>query len=374
MHKSENSKKPVERELPHFESSLFFSMMFENAEFTAILVMDPGGIILDANYGFKRCFGYSKESLVGRNFSVLFIEEDIEKHLPEKELKEVMTTGSSNDENYLRQADGSSTWVHGESIYAKDTNGYEFIVKVIQDINEEKILEQELKKINEEQERVIIDRENFIYTASHDLQSPINNIEGLVKAMRESPAQDSDILLSMMEKSISRFKNKITELSAIGKELEEAKKDPEDVKFEEVFKEVLLDLEQEINSSEGDIISDFSKAPIVRISKNNLKSILQNLISNAVKYRSPDRKLQVVVDTRLINGDYAVLSVRDNGIGIKEEDKDKVFRMYQRLHNDSKGTGVGMAIVKRVVDNAGGKIELNSKVGEGSAFDIYLPL
>src|SRR5690606_23427246 len=162
-----------------------------------------------------------KDALVGKYFGVLFIDEDIKKQLPEKELKEVMSTGASNDENYLRQADGSSTWVHGESIYAKDTNGQEFIVKVIQDINEEKILEQELKKINEEQERVIIDRENFIYTASHDLQSPINNIEGLVKAMRESPAQDSDLLLSMMEKSISRFKNKITELSAIGKELEE---------------------------------------------------------------------------------------------------------------------------------------------------------
>ena len=204
MQNSESSKKPIERELPHFESSLFFNMMFENAEFTGILVMDRKGIILDVNYGFKKCFGYSKESLVGKYFSVLFIEEDIQKRLPEKELKEVMSTGSSNDENYLTKADGSSTWVHGESIYAKDANGREFIVKVVQDINEEKILEQELKKINEEQERVIIDRENFIYTASHDLQSPINNIEGLVRALKESPAQDSDLLLSMMEKSISR--------------------------------------------------------------------------------------------------------------------------------------------------------------------------
>jgi len=374
MHKSESSKKTIEKELPHFESSLFFKMMFENAEYTAILVMDPTGHILDANDGVKKCFGYSKKSLIGKHFSILFIEEDIKKNLPEKELKEVMTTGSSDDDNYLKQADGSSTWVHGESIYAKDTSGQEFIVKVIQDINQEKILEQELKRINEEQERIIIDRENFIYTASHDLQSPINNIEGLVKALKESPAQDSDLLFSMIEKSISRFKNKIQELSAIGREREEAKKDPEDVEIENVLNEVLLDLEQEIKASEGNISCHFSQTPKVKISKNNLKSILQNLISNAVKYRSPHRKLLVHVETKPIKEEYVLLSVQDNGIGIKEEDKDKVFRMYQRLNNDSKGTGVGMAIVKRIVDNAGGKIELKSKVEEGSTFEIYFPL
>src|SRR5690606_33431645 len=100
----------------------------------------------------------------------------------------------------------------------------------------------------------------------------------------------------------------------------------------------------------------------------------QNLISNAVKYRSPHRKLLIHVETKPIKEEYVLLSVQDNGIGIKEEDKDKVFRMYQRLNNDSKGTGVGMAIVKRIVDNAGGKIELKSKVEEGSTFEIYFPL
>src|SRR5690606_8624313 len=83
---------------PVFNSSLFFKMMFENAEYTAILVMDPTGYILDANYGFKKSFGYSKEMLVGQNLSMLFIEEDLEKQLPEKELKGVMERGSHRSE------------------------------------------------------------------------------------------------------------------------------------------------------------------------------------------------------------------------------------------------------------------------------------
>src|SRR5690554_730853 len=358
---------------PIFDSSLFFKMMFENAEFTSILIMNPQGLILDVNFGFQKCFGYSKESLVGQNFSVLFIDEDLEKNLPERELVGTMEKGSDNDENFLKQADGTPTWVHGESIYAQDDKGGEFIMKVVQDINEEKVLGHELKQINEEQERIINDRENFIYTASHDLQSPINNIEGLVIALKENHGDNPGVLLTMIEKSIERFRDKIRELSDIGKEQEEARKSDQ-VAFQDIFEEVLLDLEMEISGSGGEMVADFSEVPHIRFPKRNLKSIVQNLISNTVKYRSSDRQLKVKVLTKRVGDGYVLLSVSDNAIGIREEDKKRVFQMYERLHHDNKGTGVGMAIVKRIVDNAGGYIELESVVGEGSTFHIYLPV
>ncbi|MEX2594918.1 MAG: PAS domain-containing sensor histidine kinase [Anditalea sp.] len=363
-----------EKYLSPFDSSLFIKMMFENAEATSILIMDPNGIILDSNKGFQKTFGYSRESLLGKNFSMLFIKEDRMKNLPERELKKVMDTGSANDDNYLLQEDGSHIWVHGESIYAKNEKGQEFVVKVIQEINKEKQLEQELKKKNEEQERIINDRDIFIYTASHDLQSPINNIEGLVNALKEKnrdPAE-SNILLAMIEKSINRFRNKINELSEIGKEQEKLTIGTEKLHFKDMLKEVLLDLEEEIKNSPTEIISDFSKATTIDFSKKNLKSILQNLVSNSVKFKSPDRKAKVIVETERIKGGYILLKVQDNGLGIKEEDKDKVFRMYEQLHH-KKGTGVGMAIVRRIVYNAGGKIELESQIEEGSTFKIYLP-
>src|SRR5690554_7176032 len=251
---------------PVFNSSLFFKMMFENAEFTGIIIMTPQGTILDVNYGMEKCFGYTKESLVGKDFSVLFIEEDLKKNLPERELVGTMEKGSFNDENFLKTASGAATWVHGESIYAKDEEGREYVVKVIQDINEEKILGQELKLINEEQERIINDRENFIYTASHDLQSPINNIEGLVIALKEKKGDDPEILLAMIDNSIKRFRNKIRELSDIGKAQEEARRS-EEVAFQHVFEEVLLDLEMEIADSQGEIVSDFSAAPQTQFPK-----------------------------------------------------------------------------------------------------------
>lgn len=366
---SENNK------VPPVDSSLFFKMMFQTAQHTSVLVMKTNGDILDANYGLLKSFGYPRESLIGNNFSMLFIEEDVKSNLPGREIMEVMQTGSCNDDNFLLQYDGTPTWVHGESIYAKNESGNEFIVKVIQDINKEKLLQKELLLINENQERIINDRDTFIYTASHDLQAPMNNIEGLVKALKgKTDPEESKILMGMIDKSIQRFRKKIQELSELGKVQEEAKNNLDTIEIQTILQEVILDLEEEIRSSEGNIQVDFSKAPIIAFSPRNLKSIIQNLISNSLKYQSPERSLLVYVETKLVNNEYILLSVEDNGIGIREEDKEKVFRMYQRLHNDSKGTGVGMAIVKRIVDNAGGKIELESNLGEGSTFKIYFPL
>jgi PAS domain S-box-containing protein len=358
---------------PIFNSSLFFKMMFQNAEYTAILVMDPTGYILDANYGFKKCFGYSKEMLIGENFSMLFIEEDLKKQLPKKELKGVMEKGSHNDDNYLKRADGTPTWVHGESVYIKDEKEQEFVLKIVQDINEEKVLENELKRINEEQGRVILDREMFVYTASHDLQAPINNIEGLVREIKENKGEDPSLFLAMMEKSIVRFRDKIRELSDIGREQEKARSRTGEVDLWQVYDDVLLDLEDEIEDSGAVITADFSQAPKVIIIPRNLRSILQNFLSNAIRYRDSHRKPKIELASSKTDT-HVLLSVSDNGIGIAEADKDIVFEMYGRLHHDSNGTGVGMAIVKRMVDNMGGRIELESKVGEGSTFRVYFPI
>lgn len=135
------------------KSPYVFKRIFENSKSTCILVLDLAGNIQDINIGFQKSFGYSPESLIGRNFIILFTEEDIGKGLPEKELKEVLETGSANDNNYLVHEDGSHIWVNGESIYMKDESGWEYIVKIIHNLQETKILEQKLKEINHEQKK-----------------------------------------------------------------------------------------------------------------------------------------------------------------------------------------------------------------------------
>ena len=135
--------------------------------------------------------------------------------------------------------------------------------------------------------------------------------------------------------------------------------------------EVKLTIKDLIARYKAEIADDFTAAPTVSFSRKNLRSILYNLVSNAIKYSSPDRKPQVAISTRRENG-FFLLQVTDNGLGIPEKDQDKLFQMFKRLHTHVEGTGVGMAIVKRIIENNGGRIELQSQSGLGSTFTAYL--
>ena len=353
------------------ETSILFRKLFHNAEKTSMLVLDLKGNILDVNNGFLKTFGYSRNFLIGRNFSLLFTEEDKLKQLPENELDEAINTGSANDENYIINGDGLPRWVHGESILIEES-GTQYIIKIVHDTHTQKLLERELEVKNKEQEKTIRDRNLVIHTSSHDLKAPLANITGLVNSIKESHdrPKDLELIIKMLDHSVERLKSKLDELAVFAKGQEEIT----EVEFKKELNEVLLDLKEEIKGSEAEIISDFSKAPSINFSRKNLKSILQNLISNSVKFRSPYRKPKVVVNTEKTEDGYVVLRVWDNGLGIKEEDLDKIFNIYYRLNSGIPGTGVGMAIVKRMVGNAGGKIELESIFGEGSTFRIFLPV
>jgi signal transduction histidine kinase len=109
----------------------------------------------------------------------------------------------------------------------------------------------------------------------------------------------------------------------------------------------------------------------VVFSRKNLKSLLYNLLSNAVKYRSPDRTPLVRI-TCSTEQDYLVLTVEDNGLGFDMRQQDKLFALFKRLHNHVEGTGIGLYIVKKMLDNAGGRIEVESREGVGSTFRVYL--
>src|SRR5690606_22704001 len=204
-------------------------------------------------------------------------------------------------------------------------------------------------------------------------RSPLNNLDALVQNVEES-YNDPELmeqLIPLLKDSIARLKDKIDELSIIGRRREE-QSGKSAVALQSVYDEVLKDLELEIASSGAEISADFARLSHIRFSKKNVRSLLQNFISNALKYRHPDRQPIIHVYTEPVGKGTICLTISDNGLGIKEEEKEKIFEMYTRLHTQVEGTGVGLGIVKKIVDNNGGRIEVESQPDVGSTFKIYL--
>lgn len=244
-----------------------------------------------------------------------------------------------------------------------------------QEINQE--LEQRVAERTRELTRVNKDLDNFVYTASHDLKAPINNIEGLIIALNEVLQSDDpdkeelSAIMGMIQHAISRFKMTLLDLTEVARLQHQEEPAMERVHFEEILEDVKVNIKDLIGRYNATISADFSNAPAILFSRKNLRSIVYNLVSNAIKYSSPKRKPTIEISTSRAD-DQIVFIIKDNGLGIRNEDKQKVFGMFKRLHAHVEGTGVGLAIVQRIVENSDGKIVFESELGKGSVFSVYL--
>lgn len=253
------------------------------------------------------------------------------------------------------------------------------ITRTRQDNTQLRIAEQELSATNEQLRRTNTDLDTFIYTASHDLKAPIANIEGLLLALRqELPAevqQQAGItqLLSLMHGAVGRFQSTIGHLTNVSK-LQPAHTEPaQAVNLALLVEAVRLDLAPLLAATGGELLLDVAACPYISFSPKNLRSIVYNLLSNAFKYRSPDRTPVVQLHC-YSTGNRVVLQVQDNGLGLSEAQQAKLFKMFQRLHAHVEGSGVGLYMVKRIVENAAGTIRVQSQLGVGTTFRVELPL
>lgn len=219
------------------------------------------------------------------------------------------------------------------------------------------------------------DLDNFIYTASHDLKSPILNIEGLVTNLdHELAGKQSKVteeLFEMIYRSVNKFKTTIRDLTEISKAQKNILESiPEPVDIEEVLNDVLSHLEPALARTAFTIHRDL-QAKKINFSKKNFRSILYNLVSNAIKYASPERNCEVSITT-FASGKSLSMVLQDNGLGMTAGYEGKIFKMFKRMHDHVEGTGIGLYIVKRIVDNNGGNIEVHSVLGQGTTVRVFL--
>ncbi|HWZ14337.1 MAG TPA: ATP-binding protein [Mucilaginibacter sp.] len=237
------------------------------------------------------------------------------------------------------------------------------------DITELKITQLELDKKNTVLSNLNADLDNFVHTVSHDLLAPLANIEGSIDVMNHiyviDPAQSK--FLAIINSSVKKFRALINDISVMGKL--EGESILQMVDIDEQIDNVEWSLENQIKSSGAVIIRDL-EVKAIPFSRNNLRSILYNLISNGLKFKDGDPP-EIHIHTRL-DGDNTVLSVSDNGIGMSPDSVDKIFNLYGRLDHSIEGHGIGLYLVRKIVVAAGGTIRVDSEPGKGSTFTIKL--
>ena len=177
-------------------------------------------------------------------------------------------------------------------------------------------------------------------------------------------------VFQMIDASVMRFKETITDLTDIARIEKQMDSKRERVDLTEIVRDTLLDLQQQVSESGAVIELDLEACPTILFPRKNLKSVVYNLLSNAIKYRDPHRTPRITLRCHQ-EGDDHTLQVQDNGLGMDASNPEKIFGMFKRQHAHVEGTGVGLYIVRKMVENAGGKIEVESKVGEGSTFRVY---
>ncbi|MFT7082882.1 MAG: signal transduction histidine kinase [Nonlabens sp.] len=288
---------------------------------------------------------------------------DVEKSGLLKEYKEVIKNGKpfiSEDVSNPRQ-------IGNKQFSVRAFNTEEGLAIVTRDITALKKTERLLIRANKR-------LEELNYIAAHDMKAPLTNVLSLTKLIDESGVikENCQELFDKLITSIKRMQHTIHTLNDVMAIQEDLLPIDEELPFTEVLNSVKNNIATQIIEAKVTIRADFTKAPYINYPQFHLQSILQNLISNAIKYRHPNKEALIEIETmKKDEGWY--LFIKDNGLGMDlNSSKDSIFRLFKRMHTHVEGSGVGLYIVHSLVESHGGTIEVTSEINKGTTFKIYL--
>lgn len=248
-------------------------------------------------------------------------------------------------------------------------------IEVVQDMTRWLKLEQQLMARTRELESRNKELEQFAYVASHDLQEPLRKISSFVQLFARRYADQVDetgqSYLNFAVDGARRMQLLIDDLLHYSR-VSRGQGEQTPVDLERVYKTLMLDFSQVLDDSGGKV--ECGPLPVVLGEPAQMRALLQNLIGNALKYHHPERPPLIRISAEIDEDGVATLHVSDNGIGIEQRFFERIFVIFQRLHNRNEypGSGIGLAIVKRIVENHGGRVWLESTPGEGSVFHFTI--
>ncbi|HEX4594997.1 MAG TPA: PAS domain S-box protein [Bryobacteraceae bacterium] len=341
----------------------------------AIISKSLSGIIQTWNRGAERIFGYKSEEIIGKHISTLAAPETVDE-IPD--ILQRIARGERVDHYQTKRKtkDGRILTVSLTVSPIRDAAGVVIgASKVARDITERERQEEALRTVNAALTRSNADLQQFAYSASHDLQEPLRAVatysEMLKRKFGGQLGAIGDEYIDYTIQGALRMERLLHDLRAYTQASTLEDRPSEDVDAGRVLNKALENLVTTIKDSGAAI--DHTALPRVRMHAVQLQQLFQNLIGNSIRYRSNDPpRIQVSAKRQ---GNEWLFSVQDNGIGIEPQYKEQVFGIFKRLHSTAEypGTGMGLAICQRIVERAGGRIWVESQLGQGATFYFTVP-
>lgn len=297
------------------------------------------------------------------------IDESIKMHHDGK-------TVYDNYEHRLITAKGEWKWILSLSkIVSRDHTGKPTrLIGIHIDIDELKRKELQLRQITEELMYTNRELEKFAYITSHNLRAPVVNIVSLLNMIDKSSFTDSNsaAVIEKIDLSVQRLESTLDDLIDVVSAKKITLSEKASINISECTRAVLSNLETQLIKVDADVNVNIEKADRIFYIKSVLESIIQNLITNAIKYRSLDRRLKIEINTTE-DDDFVYLSVRDNGIGFDSNKYgEKIFKLYERIHHNVEGKGLGLYLIKTQIEALNGRIVVTSKPDEGALFIVSI--
>jgi PAS domain S-box-containing protein len=343
----------------------------------AIVISGPDGRILLVNAQMERVFGYSRTELIGQTMEILVPERFRAKHPKNRATYHRNARARAMGENLCLRGlrkDGSEFPVEITLSPLESPDGL-LVTAVVRDITERKQVQEHLLQTVGELKRSNAELEHFAYVASHDLQEPLRMVASytqlLAKRYKGRLDADADDFIAYAVDGSNRMQRLINDLLAYSRAGTSGKK-AQKISSETALKEALANLQ--VTLSEGGATVTHDALPEVTMDDTQLTQIFQNLIGNAVKYRGKEAP-RVHISASTAAKSESVFSVRDNGLGIDSQYFEKIFVLFQRLHGrgEFEGTGIGLAVCKKMLERIGGRIWVESETDVGSIFHFAIP-
>jgi PAS domain S-box-containing protein len=373
--------KKAQEDLSQSEERLRITM--ESSTDYAIIAMDTERRIERWSSGAAEIFGYTEAEVLGQSADLVFTEEDRAAGAPQAEMETARDTGRAADERWHERKDGSRFFASGvlRPIRNEELSGY---VKVLRDTTQQQLFTQELHRLVEERTRELQrsneDLRQFAHVASHDLKEPVRKIQTFNNRILDEYAEALPPKVKTYAEKISTSANRMIQMiegvlrySKLG----HAEGVWEAVDLGEIIGQITTDLELLIQQKEA--VIEAAQLPTLKANPTLLYQLFYNLILNSLKFSKADEPSRITISsetTRQDERDLVRISLSDNGIGFEAEFAQDIFKTFTRLHpvEDYEGTGLGLALCKKIVEWHGGQISASGQPNKGATFTILLPL